>query len=521
METPTRLDGGSITTQIIEQQIAQLRYTGLFLALTGHISHELNRIHAFYDVLMLCLKVSRTYELEPKPDKIPVVYNVTSWTSEHLCGYAGSDIEITSDDLATSYVECWLHELQFPRKAVAHFQKCALWYSEKRGRDPLAGLSFLLDLFEYGFFVKWDIFKDVLNGYLYFHAFGIDFSFMDQTTIAEVGLINKKLEQITREYEKVDLDTERFEVLIASVGDLTIDRIQKARDAQTLDEWLISQASVSGPVWWLAQMHYASVATGFGVLTRQMLSYMEEIGADLQAAAAFRNIQAENELPPVWGLASFVDIAKGYRERYSDDSWLDRMTEDRLLFPDCVRDQIRPAGLEAFTSPTMLTRAWGFPSERLAFSLCLAHRRHPSFVRSADFEPKLIYDAMKTMGLPLDKYESKIAARRRLLEMTDVALVDEIRSLETSWAEALHLHELRALYPWHPLLCLRDGILHVLRRDLGKAINAFQSCLMIEPDGAANWLAMAGLAERKQFPHDAAALNEIAKLVANISEANR
>jgi|GEM_PF-6564128 len=398
MATPTRFDGGSITTQIIEQQIAQLRYTGIFLALTGHISNELNRIRAFYDVLVICLKVARTYELEPKLDKIPAIYNVTSWTSDDLCGYAGSDLEITGADLVTSYVECWLHELEHPRMAVAHFQKCALWYSEKRGRDPLAGLSLLLDLFDYGFFVKWDLFGDVLNSYLRFHALGIDLSFMDQETIAEVALINEKLGQITREYQEVALDTQKFEVLIAAVGDLTIDRIQKAREAQTLDEWLIRQASVSGPVWWLAIMYHESVDMDFGILSRRMLSLMEETGADLQAAAAFRNVQAENELPPVWELGRFFDIAKGYRERYSDDSWLDRMTEDRLLFPDCVRDQIRPVGLEAFAS-SKLTREWRLPSERLAFSLCLAHRRHPSFVRSAEFEPQLIYDAMKTMGI--------------------------------------------------------------------------------------------------------------------------
>jgi|GEM_PF-7046450 len=105
--------------------------------------------------------------------------------------------------------------------------------------------------------------------------------------------------------------------------------------------------------------------------------------------------------------------------------------------------------------------------------------------------------------------------------MTDVSLVDEIRSLGTSWVDALHLHELRALYPWHAVLCLRDGIHHVLRNDLGNAFNAFRSCLMIEPDGAANWLAMARLAELKEFRLDAAALNEIAQFVADIPEAHQ
>ena len=357
--------------------------------------------------------------------------------------------------------------------------------------------------------MKLHIFGDVLNSYLRFHALGIDFSFLAQTTVANAAFINENLGRVVREYEKVDLNLETFEALIAATGDLTMDLIQQARQAQSLDEWLIGEACVRGPVWWLAIMYHASKDMNFGILTRRMLSKIEEIGADLHATIGYRDIQAQFELPPVWDLTLHHDIAKGYRERFPDDSWLDRMTEDRMVFPYSVREQIRAVGLEAFTSPT-LPAAWRFPSEKLAFPLCVAHRRNPSLMRSFDFSPEVIQDAITEMELAPDESESKVTARRRLQELEGVASVIEINSLGTG---DLRLHELRALYPWHVLLCLNQGIRQVLRRDLDGALDTFQRCLLIEPNGAAHWLTIAHLAELKGFADDAAALNEIARLV--------
>ena len=522
MSTSTRSDSTSITSQIIEQQLAQLRYTGLFLSLTGRIEDELPRIYAFYEVIKISLDVARTYALKPTLKEIPVIYNPSSWTSDQLCGYAGRDLEITADELVASYLESWLFELRYPQRALAHFLKCALWYSENRGQDPLAGISFLLDLFDQGFFVKLTVFEDVLNSYVRWHALGINLSFLNQTTIADVALINENLERLTCEYEQVTLDLERFEALIAAVGELTTESIQRARQAQSLDEWLIREASIYGPVWWLSLMYHASSEMNFGILSRRMLSQMEETGADLHATVGLRNIQARFELPPVWDwqIASSLDIARGYCERYPDDSWLDRMTDERLKFPDCVREQIRSNGLDAFTSP-MLPPEWRFPSEQLAFPLCLAHGRNPSFMRSVDFSPEIIQDSIREMGLPPDRDESKITARRRLQELAEAALLEETRNQGTSFPEELRLKDLRALYPWHAVLCRYDGIQHVLRRrDSGRALRAFQCSLLIEPDGVAHWLAVAKLAELKGSRYDAAVLYEIAKLVANIHERN-
>jgi hypothetical protein len=505
----------SIISQIIEQQIAQLRYTGLFLALTGNIGEELHRIRRFYAVIKITLMVARTYEQEPTLKGMPVTYNPSSWTSDQLCGYAGCDLEISSDELVASYVESWLTQLRYPNPSHAHFLKCALWYSEKHDQDPSAGLSFLLDLFDHGFFVNWNIFGDVVNSYIRFHALGIDLSFMGQTTIADVALINENLGRITREYEKIDPDAERFEALIAAVGELTMESMQRAREAESLDEWLIRAACVCGPVWWLSLRYYPSKSMGFGLPTRRMLSRIEETGADLHAMVGLRNVQAQFELPPVWGLASYVDIAKGYRERYPDDSWLDRMTEDRLLFPNCVREQIRGVGPDAFTSYT-LPWNWCIASEKLAYPLCLAHGRNPSFVRTVDFSPQLIDDSISEMGLPSDREESKVTARRRLLELAEAELIDETRILGMSQVDELRLNELRALYPWHATLCRYDGISRGLRSDFDSALNAFQLCLLIEPDGVEHWLATARLAHLKGCGDDAAAFNEIARLIANI-----
>src|ERR1043165_9815885 len=102
MVITTKSGNTSMLGQIIEQQITQLRYTGLFLALTGNFGDELHRIYTFYDVLKTSLNVARTNELEPTPNGMPVIYNPSSWTSDQLCGYAGRDLEITVDELVAS-----------------------------------------------------------------------------------------------------------------------------------------------------------------------------------------------------------------------------------------------------------------------------------------------------------------------------------------------------------------------------------------------------------------------------------
>ena len=121
MVITTRSGNTSMMGQIIEQQITQLRYTGLFLALTGNLGDELPRIYAFYDVIKKTLKVARTHNLEPTPNGMPVIYNPSSWTSDQLCGYAGRDVEITAEELLASYMEIWLFQLRYeePLKTIS------------------------------------------------------------------------------------------------------------------------------------------------------------------------------------------------------------------------------------------------------------------------------------------------------------------------------------------------------------------------------------------------------------------
>lgn len=509
-----------ITRRILHSQLKQLGHTGLFLAFTGKLEEGIARLRPFYDVLAEELDVIQSLGSEPRPRNVPVIYNPTTWTSTRLCGYTGTDLDLTAREVVASYFETWSNTSRFPKAATGHFIKCALWYSATHDQDPLVGLSLLIDLFDNGFIASTEVFTNSLDGYIRQYTVDNDLSFMKGTTLLDVSLINEKLSQYKESQLGVRSDPERLESLVAGIIEFTMERVDLARQAQSLDEWLIREASLRGPVLWLATFHNLAEEFGFGVLPRTMISYMEEMSADIHASQGWQSLQAQHELAPAWDIRSFQSIADGYRERYPDDSWLDQMTTDRLLFPDCVREMIRPAGVAAFMEQK-LPPEWRLPSEKLAFPLCIAYGRHASLVRAWDFSPQAIAEEIGDMGLPPNQGETKIAARRQLLHREVAMLTNEVFGFSgLNPVQEARLEKLRALFPWNPDLCRFAAIMIGLRGDNKTALTSFLHCILIEPDNDLHWLGIARFAELSGSPEDAAALWEIARRVKALTGAS-
>jgi hypothetical protein len=257
------------------------------------------------------------------------------------------------------------------------------------------------------------------------------------------------------------------------------------------------------------------LAARLGVVTRALLSQIEETSADRHADVGWWALHARYGLPPSWDLRRFENVARGYQERFPDDAWLDELASDRLLFPDVVREMIRPQGIDGFLRPS-LPPEWRLPSPRLGLPLCVAGAREPALVRGVDFRDDQIAAAVAALGLPPDEDESRIAARHRLLaEEAAVVTNEALHGLTGAAGDAHWLDEFRALYPWNPVLCRLTGILAGLRGDLDGATSRFLDAVQLEPDGVEHWLALARTAELRTLP-DAAVFAAVAHTLAHV-----
>ncbi len=324
-------------------------------------------------------------------------------------------------------------------------------------------------------------------------------TFMHGTTLANVALINENLNRAVREYRKIKLNPARYNEVLGVVIDLALDRVQAAYEALSLDDWIVREARVFGPALWLSQVHPSAEKIGVTGINRTMLSRFNEMASDIHGSIGWRETQAEHELPPNWEIGGLPGLAGIYRKRYPENSWLDRMTEDRLLMPNSVRELVR--GTDAQTLGNLrLPRQWRLPSEKIILPLCIAHRRQPALLRSADFTTRCLSSKIRAMHLPPNE-KSRAAARRRLMEEESSTIVAQALQLaNVDVVKVDRLAEMRTLYPWHPTLCRLAGIFYCLAGDLDQAFPQLIFSVLIEPQGSANWMAIAKFAEFTTFP---------------------
>ena len=502
---------GIILQQIIGKQLEDLGITGVFLASTGFAEQEASRIQALFGVTKTYLEVAQEFGFPETPRTgCPVVYNRTLWSSDKLCGYIGDGIEVSNTELLTSRRDMWLFALRYPEQFKNHFLKCALWFTQNHGNDYQAGLSLLLALFADGWFIKVTPFTETINSFARYYALDPDLSPLNGTTVSDTADINKALSSLTRQYEKVSINIDRFNEILGSAIDLVLDRVEQVYESQNLDDWIIGQTSLYGPALWLSFMFVSGDALGLSAPNMAMLSRFDEMSADVSASTMFRLKQAELELPPTFNLHGYEELAGTYREQFPGD-WLDRLTEDRLIMPNAVRDIVRQAD-PATLDKVELGDKYSMPSPQIALPFCIAHGRYPALARSVDFSWDQMTSQLLAMGATKPVDESQIvAARRALLEQESILFATAVKELPRFSPRSFRdMFEMQKLYPWHPTLCLESAKLMPSPMDLGHAESYFNRSIALEPTNPDAWRAIARRAERRGFGADSAAFSKIA-----------
>jgi hypothetical protein len=252
-------------------------------------------------------------------------------------------------------------------------------------------------------------------------------------------------------------------------------------------------------------------------MTNQLLlSRFEEMAADLGATAGFRATQADFRLPPEWSLSAKDELANAYQERFPDGSWLDRMTEDRMVMPNAVRELVRRASTNALGDVRLPTE-WRFPSERVIRPLCIAHGRHPALLRRTDFPNHLLAAGVRAMGLP-SAPESVVTARAQLLVEESSAVALEAGHLAQTPGPSLtgvtrrRLAELREIYPWHPEVCHQFGKFAQATGDFSSALTMLTYSVVMDPFSKQAWLSMSTLASAQERLSEAAAFRDVSAM---------
>jgi len=502
---------------VIELQIEQLRFIGVLSASSGHFEQESDHVRAVWEITSATIAAARRHNIEvPRQHARPVVYNPSNWHNEALCGYIGSDVSVSLPELITSYMELWLLSSKLSESYKNHFLKCALWFTQNHGADLRRGLVFLLDLFYSGFFPRVRLFTETLDSFVRFYALEADLTFLDGTTLKEKETINQELAAVVRMTAQSPLNLERYDQILGIVIDLVLDRVEVAYRAQSLDEWIFEQAALYGPLLYLGFVHAAADELKVGTTNRLLLSRFEEMAADLGATAGFRAVQADFHLPPEWSLDAKDKLATAYQERFPDGSWLDRMTEDRMVMPNAVRELVRHASTHTLGN-VRLPREWRLPSERVIRPLCIAHGRHPAMLRSTDFPNDLLAAGVRAMDLPFTP-ESVVTVRAQLLAEDSSAIALEARDLAQTadpalaYETQLHLAQLREIYPWHPEVCHQSGKFAQTTGDFSSALTMLTYSVLMDPFSKQAWLSMSTLASVKQWSSEAAAFRDVSAL---------
>lgn len=500
-----------ILSGLFEEQLRQLEYAGLAAGFLGTLN--LKKFAGSYHVAVTMLEAAPSLRLAPRERPFPIVYNNVSWSSDLLCGYVGPDLPVAPRDVVASYFQLWEISLKTPNIARAHLLKCALWFFANTGQDLRATLAFLIDLYAHGYFATAVLFMDTLTGFAAIYSSTPDLAFLTGATRRDSAMLNSKLSELDASLEESPKSPQRWELVLQNVLDRVGELAEQARSAGNADEWLLALARLMGPVMFLSIEYHAARNSKLSITTRAQLSMFEEIGADLHTDPIRLKVLAEEGLRPTWEFPH-QRLFDEYRARYPADEWLERVTGDRIVLRDVLRESVnRTTG--AFDAP--IPPGFLLNSTYLATALCEACECTADHIRSIDFDKGHMASAQaryrESMGKPAAPKEM-----RKILK--DIELRDFVRA--SAVIESLAPPQRRALtaeflflYPWHELALYLEA--SAQSASSAADYELLKQALVLKPTFSLTWYALSSWSKTNGYEEDAGALRAIAESIARVT----
>jgi hypothetical protein len=460
----------------------------------------------------------------------PVIYNPSSWHTERLCGYTGRDFTISAQDLLRSYMEFWLLTMNNSSQAADHAVKCLLWHFENHDRDLDGTLTFFLDLSRAGFVCSVNLMLDVFLGFITLYARDADLSFLRGASLHDRDTINRELSRTRRSLADKRMSIERLHVAVDWFIDHTLGLVAEAKNAQSIDEWLIRLAHLISPARVVASFLTQAEELELSLFQRATVSQVEEIFADLQAEFGAFRMLSEYDLPIAWDLTTANSVGREYRAHFPREEWLRRLTADRLVMPDAVAQTLQQ---DAEPGDLKAPEEWRLASPVVAIPFCWALRKDAASVRRWDFTVEALKherlnlgydplpDAPKLPPNAIVEDKTFAAARHHLIELelrdysSRVAFPSSGTPLEADLLDA------RARYPWHSFFCRSLGIARGLQGDLLFAQREIRMAVLLDMTEPLNWSALARASELAGHAEDARLFGTIAAHVAEVTGGNR
>jgi hypothetical protein len=453
----------------------------------------------------------------------PAISNTVLWHSgKALGGYAGTDLSVSLSDLLASYRGCWRHAIMYPAFTFTRFTRLGFWYWRERD-DVFAALDLLLNMYKNGFFLRMKDFGSAIAPVCNAFTTGLDL-----TELWNVDFNSKEVDaavfRVIDDSMKGDHAKDRVQMLIDWASSSAIEQFDLAREASSLDLWLIAQAQLYIMVDTLTS--FGKMHSGLLSATQRVIvSQFEEIRCDLGSVVDTDWGRGKNGSPFLFHLSMVYGVGFEYQQKYGCE-WLDKMIEDRGLLPDVLRESAR----EAYSGADLpaireiaLPVEWRMPSESIGSSFCAVFNRDPSIECSFEFDDRTVAATCRALGhAPQhdaigDKasdfsYEAQSEARRKL---SVTCHREEVRGknllAEQATVSTEEIAGIGRLFPWNPAVLRHLGMRNSESGDTAGALRQMRAALLFDPSDNMVWHCLSKIFLQMGSPNDAKAAEGISR----------
>jgi hypothetical protein len=508
------IPGQSFVSSIFTALLRQFQDIGLLLSIGGLSESALNKIKARFLLLESCFKGAEQITGTVCVTGIPAIYNVDVWSDDRLCGYAGLDLTVSPHSLLSSYLSSWITCSRDPDVFYRHIRRNLLWYYAQTGKFESA-LFLALDLFDSGFIPSLNSFRDALGSLVEVYVLNVDVSGLKGAKINDRARIGNEIGSIRESLTGRQAVPERVRGMLDALIDETANRMDRARQSHTFDEWIISLLRLWGPVWSLNTMIRPINEPFMNPLQKAAFTQMDELHADLGAFFGELSVLSEYKFPPEFTLSSFSHLGNEYQLKYGPD-WLKRLTDDRLLAPDAMVQILRTQDHGHTPQPAALVvpPGWALQQE-LANPLFTVLERDAHVVRSTDFASELLLEACTQLGWSPASGNSR-PSDQLLIQARDLLAAWESQRLSEEVGRTHNLEEvLPALtkYPWNADIRRRYAELLWSYGQFGAALDQALHAILLDSLSPENWEFIGRICPSEEAPVLVASASAVRSLI--------